>query len=95
MKYKELLEKYKNGLATEEEKQIIEQEIEKYEAIEEYLSDIIDNDYADLTELPMIEKNTSETINIKKSVNKRLRKVVLSSVASFNPNGWPVLVTVG
>lgn len=81
MKYKELLERYKNGSASEEEKLIIEQDMEKYEAIEEYLSDIMDEDFADLTELPEVEKNTDETIKLKKSVNKRLNKVVLTSVA--------------
>ncbi len=81
MKYKELLEQYKNGLVSEEEKLLIEQDIEKYEAIEEYLSDIIDDEFMDLTELSKIEKNTDETIKLKKSVNKRLRKVVFTSVA--------------
>lgn len=82
MKYKELLERYKKGLVSEEEKFSIEQDIEKYEAIEEYLLDIIDDDFVDLTELPNIEKNTDETLKLKKSVNKRLRKVVFASVAT-------------
>lgn len=82
MKYKELLERYKDGLVSEEEKLIIEQDIEKYEAIEEYLSNIIDDEFMDLTELPSIEINTDETLKIKKSVNKRLRKVVFASVAT-------------
>lgn len=80
MKYKELLEKYKNGLASEEEKQIIEQEIEKYEAIEEYLSDNIDDELNILTALPE-SKNNEETIKLKKSVNSRLRKIVFMSVS--------------
>lgn len=82
MKYKELLERYKNGLVSEEEKLSIEQDIEKYEAIEEYLSEIMDDELVDLTELPNIEKNTYETLKLKKSVNKRLRKVVFASVAT-------------
>lgn len=82
MKYKELLERYKNGLASEEEKLIIEQDIEKYEAIEQYLSDAMDDEFTDLTELPKVEKNTEETIKLKKSVNKRLHKVVYTSVTS-------------
>lgn len=81
MKYKELLERYKNGLASEEEKLIIEQDIEKYEAIEEYLSEIIDDEFTDLTELSELEKSKDETTKLKKSVNKRLNRVVLTSVA--------------
>lgn len=81
MKYKELLERYKNGLASEEEKLIIEQDIEKYEAIEEYLSEIIDDEFTDLTELSELEKSKNETTKLKKSVNKRLNRVVLTSVA--------------
>lgn len=82
MKYKDLLKKYKEGLVSEEEKLIVEQDIEKYEAIEEYLSNIIDDELVDLTELTSIEKNTDETLKLKKSVNKRLRKLVFSSVAT-------------
>lgn len=82
MKYRELLEQFKKGLVSEEEKLSIEQDIEKYEAIEEYLSDIADDDFVELTKLPNIENNTDETIKLKKSVNKRLRKVVFTSVGT-------------
>lgn len=81
MKYKELLERYKNGLASEEEKEIIEQDIEKYEAIEEYLLQNVDDELDDLTELKKREINSDETIKLKKSVNKRLNKVVFTSLA--------------
>ncbi len=78
MKFKELLDKYKNNTATEEEKQLIESEIEKYEAIEEYLADNFNLDFAESFE----EKSqTHEIISINKSVNKRLRKVVITSVS--------------
>jgi len=82
MKYRELLERYKKGLASEEEKLYIEQDIEKYRAIEDYLSDIADKEFINLVEMPELEKGTEETARIKKSVNKRLRKVVFSSVAA-------------
>ena len=36
MDYRELLNRYKKGLVNEE-KQLVEQEIEKYEALEEYI----------------------------------------------------------
>ena len=80
MKYKDLLERYKNGLASEEEKNIIEQDIEKYEAIEEYLLENLDDEFAELTELNKGEINTDEAIKLKKSVNKRLNKVVFTSL---------------
>jgi len=81
MKYRELLEKYKEDLISEEEKQIVEQDIEKYEAIEEYLSERIDMDLFNLTTSSESEQHNEETIKIKKSVNSRLRKVVFTSVS--------------
>ena len=83
MKYRELLERYKKGLASEEEKLYIEQDIEKYRAIEDYLSDIADKEFINLVEMPELEKGTEETARIKESVNKRLRKVVFSSVSAI------------
>ena len=81
MKFKELIERYKKGIASEEEKLIIEQEIEKYEAIEEYLSDKIDTAFDDLTVSLSNEQHKEETENLSKSVNRRLRKVIITSVA--------------
>lgn len=81
MKYRELLEKYKKNLISEEEKKMVEQDIEKYEAIEEYLSERIDMALFNLTTLNESEQhNEEETVKIKKSVNSRLRKVVFTSV---------------
>lgn len=81
MKYRELLERYKRGLVSEEEKLRIEQDIEKYEAIEEYISESIDIDLINLTTSMESEQHNEETIKIKKSVNNRLRKVVFTSVS--------------
>lgn len=77
MDFKELLQKYKYGNASEEEIKLVEDEIRKHEAIEEYLSETYDIG---------LEKDDQEDINketadVKKSVNKKLRKVILSSVA--------------
>lgn len=79
MKFKELMDRYKNGLASEEEKQLIEQEIEKYEVIEEYLGDMIDLDLSATKWEDEVYKN--ESIKIKKGVNNRLRRVVFTSVS--------------
>lgn len=77
MNFRELIHKYKNGTATEEEIKMIEQEIEKYEAIEEYLADNMDIDFNEFDD----EVLNVETSGIKKSVNSRLRKVVITSVS--------------
>lgn len=80
MDYRELLNRYKKGLVNEEEKQLVEQEIEKYEALEEYISEIFDEEFKDITKLSSVEKHDEETTKLKKSVNDRLRKVVFTSV---------------
>jgi hypothetical protein len=81
MNYRELLERYKEGLISDEEKQSIEQDIEKYEAIEEYLSESIDIDLNPLSTIREGVEHNEETIKIKRSVNSRLRRVVYTSVA--------------
>lgn len=78
MKFKELMDKYKKGISSEKEKKLVEQEIEKYETIEEYLAEKLDMDFMTIRES---DNQKEETIKIKKSVNSRLRKVVLTSVA--------------
>ena len=83
MSFKDLLDKYKDGTATEVEKRLIEDEIEKYEAMEDYLSEGFGEGFGvDFKEYSKEESESEETINLKKSVNKRLRKVVISSVAT-------------
>jgi hypothetical protein len=79
MNYKDLFHRYKKGLVNDEEKLIIEQEIERYEAVEEFLSEEMDEEIADATNVSSFE-HEEETNKLKKSVNNRLRKVVLTSV---------------
>jgi len=78
MNFKKLIERYKEGIATEEEINIIEKEIEKYEAIEEYLADSVVLDFISPDDRG---QDKDESQNLRKSVDKRLRKVVLSSVS--------------
>lgn len=78
MNFKALLEKYKNGSAADEEIKFIEEELEKHEAIEEYLSEGIDIDLKKDISQANINK---ETTFVKRSVNKKLRKVIISSVS--------------
>lgn len=80
MSYRELLDRYKRGVATEEEKRIVEQDLEKYEAMEEYLSTLLEEEFEDMSEGVALEKSDAETVKLKKSVNHKLRKMVLSTV---------------
>lgn len=81
MNYRELLNRYKEGLLTKEERERIDYEIERYEAIEEYLSETMDKEFEDMASISEIVESDEETIKLKKSVNKRLRKVIFSSAA--------------
>lgn len=76
MDFLDLLQKYKYGNASEEEIKLVEEEIRKHEAIEDYLSESYDIDF----EKDNQEDINKETATVKKSVNKKLRKVILSSV---------------
>lgn len=80
MNFKELLDRYKDGTLTDEEKKLIEDEIEKFEAIEEYLAENMELGFKLLND---DEKLDEETIEIKKSISNRLRRVVITSVATI------------
>ena len=80
MNYKELLNRYRNGQVSEEEKRLIEEELEKQEAFEEYMSETFYEDFNDEDHIPKSEIHDEETIKLKKSVNSKLRKVVVKSV---------------
>ncbi|MGV8983863.1 anti sigma factor C-terminal domain-containing protein [Clostridium sp.] len=79
MIFKDLLDKYNNGNASEEEVKIIEEELNKHEAIEDYLSESYITDF----EKDSLHVSTdNETTLVKRSVNKKLRKVILASVST-------------
>ena len=78
MNYKELLDKYKNGNATKEEVKLIEEELSKHEAIEEYLSESYNIDFEKEISGETIKE---ETTFVKNKVNKKLRKVIVWSVS--------------
>lgn len=87
MNFKQLLKKYKEGTATQDEIDFIKKELEKHQAIEEYISGEIyfdNNLYKSMDfDFPPDEDKTfnDESRNIKKNVNRRLRKVVFTSVS--------------
>ena len=80
MNYKDLLDRYKKGQVSEEEKQLIEEELEKQEAFEDYISQALDEEFHDIDDMGKLEIHDEETVKLKKSVNSKLRKVVVKSV---------------
>lgn len=79
MKFKELMEKYKKGTATEEEKELVLQEIEKYEAIEEHLSGSFDMDFTANHE---DTQKPEASLDLRKTIARRLRKEVTLAVSA-------------
>jgi len=86
MTFRELLEKYKDGTLTEDEKLLVEQELEKSEAINDYLVDELEKSLGleDERDYESAEKNNATNKKlakeIKKTVNRRLAMVVGASV---------------
>ncbi|NLC03028.1 MAG: hypothetical protein GX787_01955, partial [Tissierellia bacterium] len=72
MNYKELLNRYRNGQVSEEEKRLIEEELEKQEAFEEYISETFDEDFNDEDHILKTQIHDEETLKLKKSVNSKL-----------------------
>lgn len=76
MKFKEIFEKYKNGEVTDEEKEFIDQEIEKNEIINEYLADSVMDNFESF-------ENDDENISVKKmkkKVDKKFRGIILKAI---------------
>lgn len=83
MNFRDLMERYKEGTATKEEKERVQEELEKYAMIEEYYAEDLPDMFMDEDELENESlKAESERKNINKVVNRRLGKVVLVSVIS-------------
>ncbi len=80
MNFKTIFEKYKDGTATGEERKIIEDELEKNELINEYLSEQILSGSLQGAE-PDNENYQSEAARVKKNVQRKLLKVIAISVA--------------
>ncbi len=82
MTYRELLEKYKVGTLTEDEKILVEQELEKSEAINDYLAEEIEKSLLAKNEGTTDTRNEKIKIekSIKRMVYKRLAAVVVISV---------------
>lgn len=80
MNFHELLEKYKSNTATPEEIRMVEEELEKYESITEYYTDQM-GENLDLDLLS--ETEDSEIKNVKKHVNRKIRRNIFISILSM------------
>ena len=78
MEFKDLLDKYKNGTSSVEEKKLIDEEIEKHELISEYLSESYDIGFEKNS---IRGSNKEEIASVRRGVNKKLSKVILLSVS--------------
>ena len=83
--FKDILEKYKNKTATDQEIKYIENEIEKNRMINDLLADEIEEDFfednrGEIFDLKADTENISKQNDlIKKSINKKLRKIITYS----------------
>ncbi len=78
MKFAQLLEKYKNHTATPEEQEIVEEELQKNELINEYLSSQMLLSADLLFDLPPLEQEKNQ---VRRSVNRRFRRMTLLCVS--------------
>lgn len=83
MDFKDLLNKYKEGNASAEQIKFVEEELSKYELIQEYLCEGYDIRFEkDTFKEDVLKGNVrEETALVKRSVNKRLKKVIATSVS--------------
>ena len=73
MTFRELLDKYRAGQASEEERAMVEAELEKSEAIADYLAEQVEDALgAAETQAP-----AGEVRHIQKKVNRRLRRTAV------------------
>ena len=78
MNFKDILEKYRNNTASEEEKELVKQEIEKTRLINEYL---VENDDFELGLDSDVEEDPREIKKITSKISKNRRKVITTSAA--------------
>ncbi|MEW9095492.1 MAG: anti sigma factor C-terminal domain-containing protein [Clostridiaceae bacterium] len=78
MSFKDLLDKYDHGNPSEEEIKLIEEELDKYKSIQNYLSEGHDVDF----EKDNVQANVNNEITIlEKTANNKLRKTILSTIS--------------
>ena len=77
MNYRDLLKRYSENKVSKEEKILIEDELSKHEAFEEFITEKFDNDFGEKFDFNEDEK---ETIGLKKRVNRKLKGIIIKSV---------------
>ena len=77
MNYKDLLKRYSENKVSKEEKILIEDELSKHEAFEEFITEKFDNDFGEKFDFNEDEK---ETIGLKKRVNRKFKGIIIKSV---------------
>ena len=80
MSFRELLKRYEEGLLSEEEMKYVKEEIAKYEALEEYSAEKMSEEFLIGDQSREEGHYEKETIDLKRSVDHRLRKVIITSV---------------
>lgn len=81
MKFEEIFKKYKMGTANEDEQTFVKEEMRKHELINQYqLDDFVRDENEELLD-GTLKGDLEEVKSIKKTVNKKLAKVVAISVA--------------
>ncbi len=78
MKFEELLQKYKDGTATPQERLAVEEELEKFRLVEEYLSQ--QAEALPMPELP--DTATQEIRAVRRTITRRTRHTALAVVAA-------------
>lgn len=84
-KFMEIFKRYREGNASEEEKKLVQVEIEKNKAINELLADEFENDFDFGYDPGNIDESIAGNIDeigetVKKAVNRRFRKMLMMSV---------------
>lgn len=79
MNFKDILEKYRNNSATEEERKLVEQEIEKTRLIHEYLVEIDDSDLG--LESHFEEEDPKDIKKLNSKITRNRSKVTITSAA--------------
>ena len=75
MEFKELLQKYKDGIASEEECAAVEAELDRARLIEEYLAE----EFAPADDFAPVD--TGEFDRVKKSIKRRTRRIIMAAVS--------------
>ena len=78
MKFEELLQRYKDGTATPDERLAVEEELEKARLIEAYLAE---EDALPLPEAPEADDKSIKTVQ--RTITRRTRRTALAVVAGF------------